>query len=67
LAYPSISGTAVVASANNLGFSLNSGHTLLFGDCTQKAVSCGAGDVISYSGYLKDGYIHASSYSKYTQ
>jgi len=65
LAYPSISGTAAIATANKLGFSLNSGHTLLFGDCTQKDISCGNGDVISYVGYLKDGYVHATSYKKY--
>jgi hypothetical protein len=64
MAYPSISGTVVISRSNKLGYTLSSGHTLLFGDCTQRD-PCADGDVIVYSGYLKDGYVHAHSVRKY--
>ena len=64
MAYPAISGTVVINAANSLGFSLASGQTLLFGDCTTKEESCTTGDVISYTGYIRDGYIHCTSYKK---
>lgn len=64
LAYPSISGSASIVKSNSLGFTLTSGHTLLFGDCTQRD-PCIAGDVINYSGYLKDGYVHACEVRKF--
>ena len=64
LAYPTISGTAAISRANTLGYTLTSGHTLLFGDCTHRD-PCADGDVIVYSGYLKDGYVHARSVRKF--
>ena len=64
LAYPTISGSALISEANKVGYQLSSGNTLVFGDCTQRDVSVRRGDIISYSGYLKDGYVHCISYSK---
>lgn len=63
-AYPSISGTASISRSNSLGYTLTSGHTLLFGDCTQRD-PCADGDVVVYSGYLKDGYVHGFSVRKF--
>jgi hypothetical protein len=64
LAYPSISGTVAITASNSIGFSLASGQTLLFGDCTTKDTSCSTGDVITYVGYVKDGYIQCTSFRK---
>jgi hypothetical protein len=64
LAYPSISGTAAISRSNSLGYTLASGHTLLFGDCTKRD-PCADGDVIVYSGYLKDGYVHGCEVRKF--
>ena len=63
-AYPTISGSATVEQANGLGYRLSTGSTLLFGDCTEREVACGKGDVITYEGYIKNGYVHATSYKK---
>jgi hypothetical protein len=63
-AYPTIAGSASVNIANKIGYQLSSGNTLVFGSCTQRDVSVKTGDIISYNGYLKDGYVHAISYKK---
>lgn len=63
-AYPTISGSARIDDSNTLGYRLSSGNTLLFGECTQKEISCQNGDIISYDGYIKDGYVHATSFKK---
>lgn len=63
-AYPTIAGSALISEANRVGYQLSSGNTLVFGDCTQRDVSVKKGDIISYNGYLKDGYVHCISYSK---
>jgi hypothetical protein len=63
--YPTIGGADIVGVQNSLGFRLRSGYTLLYGDCTNKsAVSVKEGDVINYVGYLKDGYVHATQFSR---
>lgn len=63
LAYPTAMGTARIESSNAIGYRLATGSTLLFGSCTTKE-PCLAGDLVSYNGYLKDGYIHATSITK---
>lgn len=63
-AYPSIGGSAFISQANRIGYQLNSGHALVFGSCTKRDVSVKEGDAIVYRGYLKDGYIHCTSYER---
>ena len=63
-AYPSIAGSALINDSNKVGYQLSSGNTLVFGDCTQKDASVKKGDIISYNGYLKDGYVQCISYQK---
>lgn len=59
-------GTDIIVSANSLGFKLRSGYTLLYGGCTSKPqYSWKEGDVVSYSGYLKEGYVHGVSLSQF--
>ena len=64
--YPTIAGADIIGASNRLGFQLKSGYTLLYGDCTSASkVVVADGDVINYTGYLKDGYVHATSYTKW--
>ena len=62
-AFPTISGTAYIQESNARGYALGSGSVLVFGDCTvqEKVI---IGDFIEYEGYVKDGYVHATSYRK---
>lgn len=64
-AYPTIAGSARIDRSNKLGYSLSSGNTLLFGDCTTRDLTCRDGDIINYEGYIKDGYVHAVYYKKH--
>lgn len=63
-AYPSIGGSALINDANKYGYKLSSGHALVFGGCTKGDVSVRKGDVITYNGYIKNGYVHCTSYQK---
>ena len=59
-------GADIVGQHNKYGFQLRSGYTLLHGSCTTaEKILVADGDVINYVGYLKDGYVHATSYSKH--
>ena len=64
LAYPTISGSAMINDANSYGYQLSSGQVLVFGSCTNGDSSVKNGDVINYSGYIKDGYVQCTSYAK---
>ena len=64
--YPTIVGADIVGAHNKYGFKLRSGYTLLHGACTStQKVVVADGDVVEYVGYLKDGYVHATSYRKH--
>jgi chromosome segregation ATPase len=63
-AYPSIGGSAQINDSNKYGYQLSSGHTLVFGGCTKADNSVRKGDLITYYGYIKNGYVHCTSYSK---
>ena len=63
--YPTITGADIVGAHNKYGYKLKSGYTLLHGSCTSASkVVVADGDLINYVGYLKDGYVHATSYHK---
>jgi len=63
--YPTITGADIVGAHNKYGFKLRSGYTLLHGSCTTGGkVAVADGDIIDYVGYLKDGYVHATSYGR---
>ena len=63
--YPTIVGADIVGAYNKYGFKLRSGYTMLYGSCTSaEQVAVAEGDVIDYVGYLKDGYVHATKYSR---
>ena len=61
--YPSMVGSARVVAASAHGYRLDSGYTLIFGACSRQ-VACEVGDVVTYDGYLKDGFIHGIEISK---
>lgn len=63
-AYPTIGGSAFINDANKYGYQLSSGHALVFGGCTKRDVSVKKGDVITYRGYIRNGYVHCTSYHK---
>lgn len=68
LGYPTITGADIVGNSNSLGFRLRSGYTLLYGDCTSKSVvTVKEGELINYVGYLKDGYVHATQFERWSQ
>ncbi len=62
--YPSISGTVAVSTLIASGAKLNSGHILTWGDCTDKAVTVGANDVVTFVGTIRNGVISATSITK---
>ena len=59
LTYPFISGSAYVDRVLENGLILSSKQTVVWGECT-KRVTCGVGQLVSFEGYLKEGYVHAS-------
>lgn len=63
-AYPSIGGSALINDSNKYGYQLSSGHALVFGSCTKRDASVKKGDVITYTGYVKGGYVHCTSYQR---
>ncbi len=63
-AYPTIAGSAIVNDKSKYGYQLSSGNVLVFGSCTKRVGDCEKGDVISYKGYIKDGYVHCTSYTR---
>lgn len=63
-AYPSFGGSALINASSKYGYQLSSGHALVFGSCTKRDSSVKQGDVITFRGYLKNGYVHCTSYEK---
>lgn len=63
-AYPTFSGSASIRKSTKSAYELSSGNILVFGSCTTRVGVVAEGDVITYSGYLKDGQIHCTSYQK---
>jgi multidrug efflux pump subunit AcrA (membrane-fusion protein) len=64
--YPTISGTVPVGALITSGARLNSGHILTWGDCTQKTAIILEGDVVTFTGTIKDGVISATQITKIT-
>ena len=61
--YPTVAGADIVRASNKLGFKLRSGYTLLHGACTKATkATFTEGEMISYTGYMKNGYVHATHY-----
>ena len=56
--YPLISGTFKVVSVNVYGYKLASGHSIIYGACSD-VKSCNTGDLIAYSGYIVNGVVNA--------
>ena len=58
MAYPFISGSAYVDRVLENGIVLSSKQTVVWGECTKRA-ACKVGQLVSFEGYLKGGYVHA--------
>ena len=58
-----MAGSAIVAKVFQNELYLNSGQRILWGDCT-KRVECREGDLVYFSGYLKNGGIHTDTIEK---
>ena len=56
--YPVISGNSKVVSASSSGYTLASGHSVIFGSCSSVA-KCSVGDYASYNGYIVNGVVNA--------
>ena len=59
LSYPTMIGSELIQEVSQFGIILASGHVVLFGSCTITSGIFSAGDLVSYTGYLKNGQIHA--------
>lgn len=57
--YPSISGTSKVVSVGANGYSLASGHSVVYGSCSQASAKVSVGDYVNYNGYINNGVINA--------
>ncbi len=57
-AYPVISGSSQVVSVSSGGYSLASGHEIIYGSCSSVG-KCAVGDFVSYNGYLVNGVVNA--------
>jgi hypothetical protein len=58
-AYPSVSGSARISELLKDSALLDSGQAMLWGSCTKRD-DCSVGDMVSFTGFLKDGRIHLS-------
>lgn len=58
-AYPSISGTSKVVSVNTNGYSLASGHSVVYGQCSNSSAKVSVGDFVKYNGYINNGVVNA--------
>lgn len=58
-AYPTISGTSKVVSVNSNGYSLASGHNVVYGQCSSASAKVIVGDFVKYNGYINNGLINA--------
>jgi hypothetical protein len=56
--YPSIAGISKVLSVNSNGYTLASGHKVLWGSCSTVA-PCAVGDYLGYNGYVVNGIVNA--------
>ena len=56
--YPVISGNSKVVSISNNGYSLASGHQVIYGPCSN-AAKCSVGDFVNYNGYIVNGVVNA--------
>lgn len=53
LTYPSTTGTSQITQIYSNGYSLSSGHNIVYGSCSNIASSnLAVGDFISYNGYM---------------
>lgn len=57
-AYPVISGSSRVVSVSNTGYTLASGHSVVYGSCSS-VTNCAVGDFVRYNGYIVNGVVNA--------
>lgn len=56
--YPVISGNSQVVSVSTSGYTLASGHRVIYGSCSN-AAQCSVGDFVNYNGYIVNGVVNA--------
>lgn len=57
-AYPTISGSAYISEKNSFSFKLSTGNILVFGSCSLIEKNVQLGTLVTFVGYLKEGYVH---------
>ena len=57
--YPSISGNSKVVSVGANGYELASGHSVVYGSCSQATGKVSVGDFVRYNGYINNGVVNA--------
>ena len=62
--YPVITGTVPVSALLTSGARLNSGQILTWGECTHKPAIILEGDVVAFTGTIKNGVISATEVTK---
>lgn len=56
--YPVVTGTAKISSVSSSGYTLASGHSVVYGSCSS-VTNCAVGDIVNYNGYLVNGVVNA--------
>ncbi len=56
--YPVISGSSKIVTVSNSGYTLASGHSVVYGSCSS-AAKCAVGDLVKYNGYIVNGVVNA--------
>jgi hypothetical protein len=65
--YPMIAGTAAIQQINSYSLKLSSGHILIYGNCSVIDTELMSGELVIFSGYLREGYVHVGSIKRWSQ
>jgi len=65
--YPMISGTAAIVQSNSYSLKLSSGNIIVFGNCSVIDKNLVMGELVTFSGYLREGYVHVQSVKRWSQ
>jgi len=57
--YPSIAGASKVVAVGANGYTLASGHSVVYGSCSQASTKAVVGDFVRYNGYINNGVVNA--------
>ena len=66
-AYPMITGTAAIRQRNRYSLKLSSGNILVYGSCSVVDSNLVSGELVTFVGYLREGYVHVQTAKRWRQ